>query len=357
MTLKSRSTDDSGDSENKLAEIYRQIREKQPLMTYSSLEKHVIDPKDYLAGPLGWWKRGQVCLFTGRTGNGKTVLVEQMVIDAAQGKPMLGMIPVEKPMKTLYMECENGLDVMKRDILAITKYTKANLKLLEKNLVMDYNWHSTGKDFVGYAREVLKQVRPDFWVIDNLQKYMEGDLNNAQDFSDWIKPILDLIKEFNCGLLIIDHMPKPSKDKGATFSYAEGAYAGAGTSRKANMARTTFELYPHTDGRFRLHFSKSGTWAGLVSSEGNPVDHFFLEQSGLIGEPYWKLSETQENPVSGTKPKVELDELKMYLSTPGTTQAEAAKYFEVSLRNIQRRMTDLKARDEGVVILPKSKRK
>lgn len=338
---------------------YRKIRVERPLMNLTSLEKLVIDPKDYLIGTLGWIKRGQFGIMTGRTGQGKTVLAEQMAMDAAQGLPILGQIPVSGPMKVLYTECENGYDVMKRDICSIAKNTKVNRALINKNFILDYNWEFVGDELVPYMAHVFEETHPDFWILDNIQKYQSGDYNDARDFNEWIKPVLALIREYRVGLLILDHVAKPGKNQEKTsIDYSAGAYQGMGTSRKANMARTTCELYPPMqDGRFRLQFSKSGSWTGLKNSEGKPLDHLFLEQSGIIEEPFWKIAGSQAPPIRGQKSRIDPKELKSCLEEEGMTQALMADRFGVSERTINREVAKLGAKGRGNLILPKMKKK
>ena len=69
----------------------------------------------------------------------------------------------------------------------------------------------------------------------------------------------------------------------------------AGTSRKANGARCSAELYSPADGetRYRLHFGKNPERAGIYDENGLMVRDVFLDRSPSATRPYWTPSADQ----------------------------------------------------------------
>jgi hypothetical protein len=339
---------------------YEAYHKDNPPAKLSDIRKYVVDPSSYLAGSMGWLRRGHGTMFIGWSGQGKSVLVEQMGVYLAAGLDLWGKIKVFKPIKVLLIENENGMDVIARDIRAIMDHVKANEKLVDRNLVIQHNWKYKDEAFHDYFLCLLAMHKPDLVIVDNYQGHCTSDINKAEVFNAWVEPLLHGIKAANCGFILVDHASKPPKtghtEKDIDFSL--GAYLGSGTGRKANWARTSFELINFaSDRRFRLNFSKSGQWAGIKDASGQSVRHFFIEQSGIDEEPYWKLSESQAPVMRGAKTAFDQDEFeRLFKKTADMTQADWAKHYGVNIKTIKRAVARLRAKETGEVVVPKKRK-
>jgi len=345
------------DSDEKPFETY--LRENPPY-TWADLEHYQPDSSTYLAGTLGWLRRGYPTALIGWSGQGKSILLEQICVQLSAGQDLFGKVKVFKPLKVLLIECENGKDVLSRDFRAIMKHTGADPRKVSKNLTIVSDWRHKDELFGPFLLELLIHCEPDLVCIDNLQGFMSTDPNKAENFNNWIDPVLHAIKAANCGLILVDHAPKPPKvgNTEKDLDLSLGAYLGSGTARKANWARTSFELINFTrDPRYRLNFSKSGQWAGIKDVTGKDTNHFFIEQSGISTEPYWKLADNQAAPVKGAKLSVDLAAFAQHLADfPDMSQDDRAEKLGLSRKTIQRNLKRLEAKKRGCIVLPKTKK-
>ena len=345
-------------------ELLKQIqvyRKDHPTLTWQSAKKYTVDKSSYVAGEYGWLRRRMGTSLIGWSGQGKSVLVEQVGVQLACGQDLFGKIKVFQPVKVLYIECENGEDVTTRDLKSIVKHLKANEKLVQQNFKVEHNWRFQDDQFCPYLEVLLEEHKPVVVILDNLQGFCTGDQNKADVFNAFILPIMHLIKKHNAALILVDHAAKPPKEGNSksSFDYGLGMYLGSGSARKPNWARTSCELINFSsDKRYRFNFSKSWSWADLRDVTGKPVNHFFIEQSGIVDEPYWKLADSQAPVIRGAQSVMSLEELEQRLKEyPDLTQAELAKAIGLSLRTLKRKMSELKAKKTGKAVLPKLKRK
>lgn len=330
------------------------FKELFPRITFKHLQEHKVDPKNSVAGK-GFLKRGAACLLTGGTGIGKSVLAEQIACYISTGQDIFGQIPVKKASKVLYLEAENDEEVLKQDFLSIGKMIGADEELLNKNLDIRHVPGLPEKHFAPFITEMLDDSRPDLIVVDPYQSFIGSvDLNSTEPFFRWRNLMDNLISKemYNCALMPIAHSPKPTDRK--DWSDAEYAYLAMGTSAISNWTRTACELL-HIKGepsKYRLHFSKSPARTGLVDELGNVVREIFIEHSGDINTPYWKLSERKSKVVVADKKALVLkaheEDLDMSLS-------QIALKYRIGKATVSRLAKELK--EEGKWEDPNQKKK
>lgn len=272
-----------------------------PHYKFKDLKDYILDPTDYFAGK-GFLRKAAGTLLIGPTGMGKSVLAEQFAVCLATGKPLLNKIAVPNPKRVLYIESENDLDVLQRDICSIAKRLKAPEALLQRNLDIRHIFGVTGKKFGEYLEEDCNTFKPEFVVIDHYQSYVDGDLNNSTTFTEWIKPINMIIQTYQISLLIIAHKPKPRDT--SEWDIREGVYSAMGNSVISNWARTSCELSPmkYDLRRFKLTFSKNADRTGLRNMDGSLLYNLFVEHSTDIDHPFWEVCANQ---TSDTKADME----------------------------------------------------
>ena len=143
-------------------------------------------------------------------------------------------------------------------------------------------------------------------------------------------------------MLLVDHTGKPSERKG--WGRHDSVYLAAGTSRKANGARASMELYSPMAGdeRYRLHFGKNWERAGVVDAQGRLVRDVYLDRAPSSDAPYWTPSADQ----SDHRPALEgeADIVQCAASNPGMSYqkiATATGYTKSKVGRVMQRHPNL----------------
>ena len=255
-----------------------------PPMTFSYLRDLEIKPEENHIAGKGWLRRGSWTLFTGGTGIGKSVAVQQMAACVACGKSFFGLT-VMRPFKVLLLTAEQDEETLQRDFVAIAEHENLSPVLLDQNLQVHHAYALDGPPLFVALEEEMKRGAFDLVVLDNYQAYSGAtDLNDSAAWVAFIGPLSRMLKVHNASLLLVDHTGKPRERKG--WGQNDSVYVGAGTSRKANGARTSAELYSPADGdsRYRLHFGKNWERTGRVARD------LYLDRSPDATSPYWTPS-------------------------------------------------------------------
>lgn len=278
-----------------------------PPMRFGQLQALKIDPDaNYIAGN-GFFRRGAWSLFTGGTGIGKSVAVEQTAACLACGKDVFGL-KVARPFKVLLLTAENDEETLKRDLEAIAEHEVLDPELLDANLQIHHAYALDGRELVDALQSEMVRGGFDMAILDNYQAFSGDDINGSKEWKQFITPLAKMLKELRAAMLLVDHTGKPTERKG--WGVNDSVYMAAGTSRKSNGARTSIELYSPTDGdtRYRLHFGKCWERTGIYDEYGHMVRDVYLDRSPSANHPYWTPSEDQSPPVmgGGGKPVVEL---------------------------------------------------
>lgn len=281
--------------------------DQYPAIRLADLEAYTEPPGSKLVGD-GWLRRGAGCLLTGSTGIGKSILCQQVGISVAAGKRILGCIRVDKPYRVMYVQAENDMDTMKRDVLSITKHIEADPKLVQENFVMYHVYGLCGVPFLRWLDLATAKAKPDLLVIDPYLVFVSSgaDPNAANTFREFITPVERMINERKCALLLCTHTPKP-RDR-ETWTARESVYMAAGNSAISNWARTSAELTSANDelDKFRLRFGKNCERVGLIDDNQRIIRDLFIEHSGNPAAPHWRISDSQDPPTkSGFKEQVE----------------------------------------------------
>ena len=264
-----------------------------PPIRYSALRDLEVKPEDHHVVGRGWLRRGAWTLFTGGTGIGKSVLVEQMAACVACGKSVFGL-NVARPFKVLMLTAEQDDETLKRDLQAIAAHENLDPALLDANLQIHHAYALDGSELVTALDSELRRGRFDLLLLDNYQSFSGAtDLNDSAAWKAFITPLVRLLKDHRAAMLLVDHTGKPQDRKG--WGRHDSVYLAAGTSRKANGARCSAELYSPAEGdeRYRLHLGKNWERAGVVDDNGHPVRDIYLDRAPDAHRPYWTPSHDQ----------------------------------------------------------------
>ena len=264
-----------------------------PAMTYSYLRNLELKPElNHIAGK-GWLRRGAWSLFTGGTGIGKSVAVQQVAACIACGKSVFGLT-VMRPFKVLLLTAEQDEETLQRDFVAIAEHEGLNAETLDSNLQIHHAYALDGKPLLLSLESELKRSAFDLVILDNYQAFSgAADLNDSAAWKEFISPLSVMLKTCNSAMLLVDHTGKPRERKG--WGQNDSVYVGAGTSLKANGARTSAELYSPAEGdnRYRLHFGKN--W----ERTGRTARNLYLDRSPDASTPYWtpSLDQSERTPM------------------------------------------------------------
>ncbi len=271
----------------------------QPIR-FAMLHALEVKPEETHLVGRGFLRRGAWSLLTGGTGIGKSVLAEQMAACVACGKSVFGLTVV-RPFNVLMLTAEQDEETLKRDLEAIAEHDGLDADLLDQNLQLHHAYALDGPELVTALDREFRRGGFDLLVVDNYQAFSADDINGSREWKLFITPISKLLKEHGAGMLLVDHTGKPAERK--NWGRHDSVYMAAGTSRKANGARTSMELYSPAEGddRYRLHLGKNWERAGVVDGNGFPIRDIYLDRAPDHHKPYWSPSDDQTD----HKPMVE----------------------------------------------------
>jgi len=304
---------------------------------------HEADPAHVLVGD-GWLRRGGCTLLTGGTGMGKSVLAMQLAACAAAGVPffraLAGGIRVPRPCRVLYVQAENDLPTLQRDLHGVMQAEQLAQVPLADNLRIVTYAGDTPARLGAFLIQAVRQHAPDVIVIDPYSAFVgSADMNTTEGFftfRDAVTPALA-----TAGMLLVCHTPKPAERQ--HWTAREGVYLAAGTSALANWARCSCELtnpQADQDTRYRLRLSKNAERAGLPLDLGGSIRRDIFIEHGHRDAPCWIVSECQDE----ERKLSTFDRLRTLLETnPKMSTREAAKVLDVNASTICRYMQQIKA--------------
>ena len=264
-----------------------------PALRFSDLQALNPQPeKNHIMGN-GFFRRGAWSLFTGGTGTGKSVLVEQTAACLSCGKPVFGF-RVARPFRVLLLTAENDEETLKRDFEAIAEHEGLDAGLLDSNLQIHHAYALDGPELVAALDAEIRRGGFDLLILDNYQAYSgASDINDSAAWKAFISPLSRMIKECEAAMWLVDHTGKPQDRKG--WGRHDSVYLAAGTSRKANGARISMELYSPAEGdeRYRLHLGKNWERAGVIGDGFRLVRDIYLDRAPDANKPYWTPSADQ----------------------------------------------------------------
>ena len=255
-----------------------------------------------------YFRKGHALFIVSTSGAGKSVLVNQLSLFMAAGRPFLGMIP-RRPLRVGVVQAEDDAQEM-ADF-------RRNLKT---GLIDDYGWSEAdfmgalhgvtfalkfkgkaGDVFLDALRDWQRRNNFDVIVINPLFAYFGGDLSSGRDCTAFFRERLDPMMAdpvHGFGLIVVHHTIKPPKgDERKTWGMDDfGQYLGAGGTDIAGWSRASFLLLPIRGhfGWFRFAATKRGSRLGWKDKDGNATNERLLR----YGEKaiYWRIPAAEEIP-------------------------------------------------------------
>lgn len=278
------------------------------------------DPSELLKSR--YLSRGGGLLFCGPTGIGKSVMVMQAAISWAAGQPFCGIVPCGL-LSSLIIQAENDeaeMAEMRDGILDNGEFTDAVALAACKKVHVYREDSKTGKAFFEkVVRPLLAEHKPDMLWIDPALAYLGAEANAQKDVSAFLRnQINPIIREFNCGVIIVHHTNKPTTGKEKPdWKGGDFAYLGAGSAEWANWARAVLAIRSLGDhDQFELHAGKRGNRIGWVEEDGKKRSYVRYVAHAEQGV-YWREVGAPEESDGGAPKKYQEEEIFSVLPPEG----------------------------------------
>ncbi len=213
-------------------------------------------------------------LLCGPTGIGKSSLALQFAILWAIARDCFGIAPA-RPLKSLIVQAENDdgdIAEMRDGVIAGLGLSAEEKKAACDNILIVREDERTGIAFLHETvRRLLAEHKPDLLWIDPALSFLGGESNSQKDVGGFLRNGLNpLLREFNCGCVIVHHTNKPASGKEKPqWSAGDFAYLGSGSAEWANHARAVLALRSiGSHNVFELQAGKRGSRLGWRESDG-----------------------------------------------------------------------------------------
>jgi RecA-family ATPase len=215
--------------------------------------------------------RGGALLLVGPTGHGKSSLAMQLMIKWALGQPVFGIEPA-RPIKSLLIQAENDdgdLAEMKTGVFNGLNLSEEDQAKASKDVLVTVESSNTGAALCSEVIEpLLRTVKPDLLWLDPALAYIGSDMNSQKDVGTFLRNHLaPLLTKYNCGVVIIHHTNKISKDPDKQMN--DYTYLGAGSAEWSNWSRAILALNKtDVDNLYELIASKRGARLKWKAADG-----------------------------------------------------------------------------------------
>jgi len=264
------------------------------------LQRHLQNDPDELLKDRYLCKGGGL-LLVGPTGVGKSSMSMQCMLSWALGWPSFDITPA-RPLKSLLIQAENDdgdLAEMRDGVIAGLGLNDHDANQATNGIFVCREDTRVSARFFGEAvRPLLEEHRPDLIWIDPALAYLGGETNSQKDVGAFLRNHLNpLLREFECGAVIIHHTNKPSNGiEKSTWSGSDFAYLGSGSAEWANWPRAIMALRNvGSQTVFELIAGKRGWRLGWRSPDGvTRTTSQFIAHARGEGEIYWRPATNDE---------------------------------------------------------------
>lgn len=215
--------------------------------------------------------KGGGLLLVGPTGHGKSSLAMQLMIKWALGQPVFGLEPT-RPLKSLLVQAENDdgdLGEMKTGVFNGLNLSPDQQTEACANIFVSQETSKTGATLCQDVLEpLLATLKPDLLWIDPALAYIGGDMNNQKEVGAFLRNHLNpLLEKHECGVVIIHHTNKLSKDPDKQMT--DFTYIGAGSAEWSNWSRAIIALNKtDVDNLYELIAAKRGARLKWKTADG-----------------------------------------------------------------------------------------
>lgn len=247
-----------GFGEQELKTICDSIGHYQPNIRIDTSQAQNID--DFLKEQekVEWIVEGMIakqsiCFIVGLPETGKTWMMIDLAIKAAQGEQWLGKFQTKKS-KVLLIDQERWKGETQRRLKAIINGTTSmsligNALTVKSGTAVRLNLQHS---FDAFKKELL-EIKPDLVIVDSFVTFHTSEENNRKDIQFVLERVKELRNEIGCTFLFIHHESKMAFDK----EQGDPSIAQmAGSIAIPAAAETVFTVRKHDDGNM-VYMTKS----------------------------------------------------------------------------------------------------
>jgi hypothetical protein len=222
----------------------------KPSLSYSLAQLEALDipPRRFVLNQFG---RGELGMCNSVTGKGKSTLLRNLAFRAALGQsfPPLTVPDSADPLRVMIADFETPLATLKEDI-----------ELMARNLTDSQRQEAMTRIFTicdaELGDEPFDPSRPehfklltmeakakavDLLVIDTMTAaFSIRDENSNAEVMRWLKPLRQMAKELDAGVLVLHHIGKSNTEEGRI---AEKAYRARGASAFGSFPSVVLNLF------------------------------------------------------------------------------------------------------------------
>lgn len=272
----------------------------------------------------------------GYTKEGKTSLSIQIALCVISGTPFLGMFPIDRPGRVLFIHLENPQGSMQH----IYRHQVDGWGSEIGNKQDLYFWDGQGlsinrsEDRLALMHRISKQ-RPALVIIDPVSRLYTRDLSDYGAVRDFTEKLDRMGREFDCAFLVVHHFGKPGIVK------RESVHAIIGSSAWGNFAASILGL-----DRYSLTRPVSYKKIDFLLREAQSPDPVCLYRNpgtllfDLVEDP----GDIQATPIEGVR-----DILKAQGKPVSFTLLRSLVEFELGLGEGQSKRLITAARNAGLI--------
>jgi hypothetical protein len=225
----------------------------------------------------------------------------QLMILWGLGREAFGIEP-KRPIKSLLVQAENDegdLAEMRDGVMRGLNLTdEERARAGEMVRVVREDARTSFAFTEGVLRPLLTEHRPDLLWIDPALAYLGGEASSQKDVGGFLRNLLNpLLREFNCGCVVVHHTNKPAKGlEKREWQAGDFAYLGSGSIEWANWARCVLamrSLGSHTI--FELKAAKRGSRLRWKAEDGQtPIYARLVAHAKEDGAIFWREPDPEE---------------------------------------------------------------
>jgi hypothetical protein len=148
---------------------------------------------------------------------GKTILAQQLACSLTTGTSFLDIYDIPNPVKVCYFITEGREDDMKDRFRRISN--RVGIDTDNIVLVPTFFRFNTkeGIDALWQIAEKLGSFNPEVVIVDSLYRAISGSLKDDHVINDFHFVMQKLSERFQCAILLVHHMTKPTKDQSGKY--------------------------------------------------------------------------------------------------------------------------------------------
>lgn len=140
----------------------------------------------------------EVTFLFGSSNVGKSLFAYGIAEQISGGYAFMPQLLTEKFVRVLYIDCELSMMHLKK------RYGTYKFSENFYRAELNYEYKGSAIDAIS---ETMKKQNFDFLIVDNLT-YLQSDAETGSAAIDLMHQLIEIKKRYDCGLLVINHMPK-----------------------------------------------------------------------------------------------------------------------------------------------------